>query len=501
MWTQDSGDKKRDPKQRPDSQRRDPQQAVMRFRPFHGPQIMARLPPGQMCQKSLFVPMTSSTSWRSRSVLAYPSCFPGLSESLMSAAAAVIELTPSNRTPEPVRERERIVAIDVLRGFAILCILPMNIQAFSMILDAYFNPMAYGDLHGANYWVWMLSHVLVDEKFMTIFAMLFGVGILLTTSRVEASGRGSAGLHYRRMGSLLLFGLLHAYLLWCGDILVMYAVCGLFVFPFRKRRPRTLLILAVLSLSVIPFFLVRGGRWAAHAPAAQLQKLNDNWKPPAPEVAREVAAYRGSWWTQMTYRVPQAHQMEAPGYLFRLFGLMLTGMALFKFGFFSGRVSSKLHLMLIGLALLVGIPITLYGVHLDFAHKWDAGYSVFYGRLYNYGASLLISFGWIGMVMLASRAAALTGLTRRLAVVGRMAFTNYIMQSVICTTIFYGHGFGLFGKVPRTGQFGIVVAIWIFQLSISPMWLRYFQFGPLEWLWRCLTYWHLEPIRRNPQLA
>jgi uncharacterized protein len=303
------------------------------------------------------------------------------------------------------------------------------------------------------------------------------------------------------MGWLLLFGLLHAYLLWCGDILVMYAVCGLLVYLFRKRRPRTLLIVAVLSLSVLPFFLVRGGRWASHAPAAQLQELSDNWKPPAPEVARQVAAYRGSWLTQMTYRVPQALQMEAPGYLFRLFGLMLTGMALFKLGFFSGRLSPTLYLALIGMALLVGIPITLYGVQLDFAHDWDDDFSVFYGRLYNYGASLLISFGWIGLVMLASRSAALTGVPQRLAAVGRMAFTNYIMQSVICTTIFYGHGFGLFGKVPRTGQFGIVVAVWIFQLLISPIWLRYFQFGPLEWLWRCLTYWQLEPIRRNAQLA
>ena len=419
----------------------------------------------------------------------------------MSAVAAVTEFPMLDRVPEPVHEKERIVAIDVLRGFAILCILPMNIQAFSMVLDAYFNPMAYGDLHGANYWVWMLSHVLVDEKFMTIFAMLFGAGILLMTSRVEASGRDSAALHYRRMGSLIFFGLLHAYLLWCGDILVMYGVGGLLAYLFRRRRPRTLLILAVLSLSVIPFFLVRGGRLASHAEAAQLQKLNDNWKPPAPEVASEVAAYRGGWLTQMTYRVPQARQMEAPGYLFRLFGLMLTGMALLKLGFFSGRLSPNLYLALIGMALFVGIPITVYGVRLDFAHDWDAAFSVFYGRLYNYGASLLISFGWIGLMMLASRAAALNSVTQRLAAVGRMAFTNYIMQSVICTTIFYGHGFGLFGKVPRTGQFGIVVAIWIFQLMISPVWLGYFQFGPLEWLWRCLTYWQVEPIRRNAQLA
>jgi uncharacterized protein len=118
--------------------------------------------------------------------------------------------------PQPVAEQERIVSIDVLRGFALLGILPMNIQYFSMISTAYMNPTAYGDLTGANYWVWMLSHVLADEKFMTIFSMLFGAGILLMTSHVEATGKPSAALHYRRMGWLIVFGLAHAYLLWSG---------------------------------------------------------------------------------------------------------------------------------------------------------------------------------------------------------------------------------------------------------------------------------------------
>ena len=108
-----------------------------------------------------------------------------------------------------------------------------------MILDAYFNPMAYGDLHGANYWVWMLSHVLIDEKFMTIFAMLFGAGILPMTSRIEASGRGSAALHYRRMGSLIFFGLLHPYLLWCGAfrLCMVLAACSPICFAGAARGP------------------------------------------------------------------------------------------------------------------------------------------------------------------------------------------------------------------------------------------------------------------------
>jgi uncharacterized membrane protein YeiB len=137
--------------------------------------------------------------------------------------------------PQPVAEKERIVSIDVLRGFALLGILPMNIQYFSMISAAYFNPTAYGDLHGTNYLVWLLSHLLADEKFMTIFSMLFGAGILLTTGRIEAKNGPSAPLHYRRMGWLILFGLAHSYLLWSGDILFSYGI----VWPRGLPLPQT----------------------------------------------------------------------------------------------------------------------------------------------------------------------------------------------------------------------------------------------------------------------
>src|SRR5580692_13159976 len=165
-------------------------------------------------------------------------------------------------TPQPVGEKERIVSIDVLRGFALLGILPMNIQYFSMISAAYSNPTAYGSMTGANYWVWLLCHVFADEKFMTIFSMLFGVGILLMTSRIEAVGKPSAGRHYRRMGWLIAFGLAHAYLLWSGDILVTYGMCGLLVYLCRRIRPRTLLIMGVLAIAVASASMTAYGLWS-----------------------------------------------------------------------------------------------------------------------------------------------------------------------------------------------------------------------------------------------
>ena len=428
----------------------------------------------------------------------------------MSSISVLKELRP-NRTnqrqifkmPQPVAEKERIVSIDVLRGFALLGILPMNIQYFSMISAAYGNPTAYGDLHGANYWVWLLCHVLADQKFMTIFSMLFGAGILLMTSRIEATGKPSAALHYRRMGWLILFGLAHAYLLWSGDILVAYGMCGLLVYLCRKLRPRTLLVLGLLTIAVASGSLASYGAWSRHWSPAQLQIAREQlWMPTASQTANEIRAYRGTWTAQMKFRVPDSVQMETIFFVaftfWRVTGLMLAGMALFKLGVFSAKQPASLYWTMIAIALCYGIPLTLYGTHRDFAAGWDFRYSFFYGTQFNYWASLLVSLGWVGAVMLACRATALLPFTARLAAVGRMAFTNYIMHTIICTTLFYGHGFGLFGKIERLWQFAIVLAIWALQLVVSPIWLKHFFFGPLEWLWRCLTYLQWEPLRRSP---
>jgi len=150
----------------------------------------------------------------------------------------------------PTIQSERILSLDVLRGFAVLGILIMNIQHFSMVGGAYFNPTAYGDLTGLNYLVWLLSHLLADMKFMSIFSMLFGAGIVLMAERMEAGGGKPARIHYRRTAVLLFFGLAHAWLIWTGDILYSYAMCALLVYLFRNKQPKTLIILGVLSVGV-----------------------------------------------------------------------------------------------------------------------------------------------------------------------------------------------------------------------------------------------------------
>ena len=404
------------------------------------------------------------------------------------------------RMPGPVAATERIVPIDVLRGFALLGILVMNIQSFAMVGAAYDNPTALGDLRGANFLVWLLSHLLADQKFISIFSMLFGAGIVLMWQKAESSGVGPTQLHYRRMGWLMLFGLLHAYLLWYGDILYTYGVCGLFVYLFRRKSPRTLVSSALILAAIGSLIAIGlGSLWVPHwSPHIRAEYLED-WLPSPQVINEEVAAYRGSWIDQMSERVPTAFYIETSMFLTFYFwkasSLMLLGMALFKLRAFHARWSRRRYLLLVGAGLLVGIPMIIVGVVQNFAKHWDIGYSYYAGAQYNYWGSYLVALGWIGLIMLWCQGSWAAALQERTAAVGRTAFSNYILQTIICTTIFYGYGFGYFGSVSRTSQILIVFAIYAAQLVIAPFWLRHFQFGPLEWLWRSVTYGKRPPFR------
>ena len=150
----------------------------------------------------------------------------------------------------PILLSDRIHILDILRGYALLAIMVMNIQYFSMIMSAYINPTAYGDFTGVNRWIWILSHLFADQKFMSLFSLLFGAGVLLFTDRLASKGNTSLGLHYRRTFWLFLIGIAHAYLLWYGDILVPYAICAIIVVLFRKLSPNLLSLIGVLLLLI-----------------------------------------------------------------------------------------------------------------------------------------------------------------------------------------------------------------------------------------------------------
>ena len=417
-----------------------------------------------------------------------------------------IDSPPAEPAPATPLAPARIESIDVLRGFAMLGILVVNVQSFAMIDAAYFNPTAYGDLSGANFWVWALTHVLADQKLMTIFGLLFGAGVVLMASGRERAGRSPAAAHYRRMAALLVIGLLHAYCLWYGDILFTYALCGMAVYPFRRLRPAVLLPLA-LVLVAVPSLLFLGGAWSSRFwPPEAVAEFKAEALPPPSVVAEELAIYRGGWLRQMDHRAPASLYFQtfvfAMWSFWRAAGLMLAGMALFKLGVFSAARSRGFYVGLVLLGLFVGVPVVAYGAYRNFAAGWEPIYSFFVGAQYNYWASLLVSLGWVGLVMLACRAGdRFSALTRPLAAVGRLALSNYLFQTLVCTTLFYGHGFGLFGKVQRIGQLGIVVAVWAVQLVLSSWYLRHFRIGPAEWVWRWVTNLQPPALRRDDSPA
>jgi len=395
------------------------------------------------------------------------------------------------RDAGPTPPSDRIVSLDALRGLALLGILLINVWSFSMPEQTLLNPTVYGDFTGANYWAWAVSHVFGQNKFITLFSALFGAGILLFIESKEEKGQDAMRLHYRRTAILIAIGLMHAYLLWYGDILVAYGVTALVVVAFRNLEARKLAGVGVAFLLFLPLVeLLAAITIGGDAIASQ-------WAPSEAAIQRQVATYRGGWIEQLDHRVSSSFGRQTTGYIngsfWQVGGTMLLGMALYRWGVLTGERSSALYRRLVALGV-VGLAITVAGVVFIEANDWSAD-AALYWRQFIYVGSFPLAGGYLGLVMLYARRRPDGPVTRGLAAVGRTAFTNYLLQTVIATTVFYGHGLGLFGSVTRVEQLGFVVAVWAVQIVLSVLWLRRFRFGPVEWVWRTLTYGERQPMR------
>ena len=401
----------------------------------------------------------------------------------------------------PVSGSERIHAIDVLRGFAVLGILSVNIWNFAWVTAAYPNPSVApgGGLGATDFGIWVAVNLLADTKFISIFSMLFGAGIAMMSERMDRRGVPGGRLHYRRQFWLLAIGLLHAYGIWHGDILVPYALCGFLLYGLRDWEPRRLLWTGGCAVGVV--LLVMGlAHWSIpYWPAAERAAVAEQWAPSAVAIEAEIEAMRGGWGAQMSIRAYYAFLVETvafPGYLlWRAGGLMLVGMALYRLGVLSASRSASFYRRMAAWGLGLGLPVVAAGVWYNVTSGFAWEQSKLGGSLFNYVGSVGVSLGYVACVMLLVRSGRLGGVQVRLGAVGRMALTNYIAQSVVCSLIFYGHGLGLFERVGGVGCVAIVVAIWSAQLAWSPWWLARFRFGPLEWLWRTLSYGTRQPTR------
>ncbi|MGO9931869.1 MAG: DUF418 domain-containing protein [Steroidobacteraceae bacterium] len=425
----------------------------------------------------------------------------------------------------PVRSEERIHALDTIRGFALLGILLMNVCSFGLPDAAYANPAPAGGASGWNLIAWSIMAVLADGKMRAIFSLTFGAGVYLLNERLSRKGAAAdaADIHYRRMLWLMLFGMMHAYLIWDGDILFYYAVLGLGLYPLRKLSPRALLITAACLLIAMSggAVLVRRHLMDEQRQYAQIQAdaaagikitadqrdAKKDWEeivarraPSAEDLKRETDAHQGGYFKLLVFRAQEVYRLHSapiywPDPWFDMLMMMLIGIAMIKTGVLTGGYSRKFYVWMALLSFAIGMPADSWAI--GFITKHDFSIDSFSATLIEYEFGRFTAFGYIALILLALKSGILRGATRTLAYVGQMAFSNYILTSLICTTLFEGYGFGLFGKLQRYQLYGIVFLVWLVILIVSPYWLRRFRFGPLEWAWRSLTYWKKQPFRRD----
>ena len=423
------------------------------------------------------------------------------SPDLMSAGSVA-----EDQWPTPALETGtlagRMLAMDVLRGAAILAILPFNMQLFSMIDGAFHNPYAGDFTDPTNVTIWVLLNVLIGHKDLAVFGILFGAGITMIAASRQARGESSAATHYRRMLVLLVFGFIHAYALFPGDILYTYAMCGFIVYLFHRFPARSLIIMGGLAYAVPMCLLIVANEFVPRLRPELAQEIYSIFRPTAEQIVEYNKTLGGTWLEQMSYRARASFGLQTLGLLGGMGwvagGMMLVGMGLYKLGILTGQFPDRTYTRMILAAVLVGLPLSILGLVWHFVNDWQPDQSFFLGWFWRESAQPIIAIGWIGLIVLICRYGKLSRLTGWLSAIGQMALTNYIMHSVICSFLFHGHGLGLVGKVDLVGILLITLAIWVFQVIVSVLWLRRFRFGPVEWLWRTLAYGKRPPMLKRP---
>ena len=383
----------------------------------------------------------------------------------------------------------RIHSLDLLRGFAVLGILIMNITSFSQVNIAYMNPTIGAGIEGYNQYFHAFNYIFADTRFMSIFSILFGAGVVLFANNAEAKGKRVGALHYKRMFLLLFFGLLHAYFIWEGDILVAYAICGCLIYLLRKKTIRALLIISII-LFIVPLTFNLMTYYGMTA--EELESTFAFFYPSSEEITTEIQIMQGSFLEQMPIRLENAIEFQTLVFMIETFwrttSLMLLGMILYRKGILSANKSISYYSKMILIGFGIGLIISLIGLNQSYDSGWSGAYVMSIGANYKLISGVFIAIGYIGFVMWCFKKGVFKKLQNRLQSAGRMAFTNYIGMSLICSLIFNGHGLALYGTFDRLQQFLVVVSIWVLILIVSPLVLIKYRYGPLEWLWRKLTY-------------
>ena len=435
--------------------------------------------------------------------------------------------SPPDMQPRPTAQAERISSIDTLRGFALLGILIMNISAFALPGAFDYSPLAMGPTSHFNVMVWATRFILFDGKMRAVFSMLFGAGVILLTGRLEARNKGeqAADIFTRRNMWLTLFGILHSYFIWFGDILYFYGITALlFLYPCRKLKARTLLV-AGLFIFLIPAVYrfvrledrIHLAKRAEIATAAEKSgrslsdqekadnkawdEVVDDLRPSQESVNKEIAEMRGGYVSVFKRYASYTANAESTLY-YRFFfcdalGMMLIGMGLLQMGFLSAQLPYRMYGWIAAVGYSVGIPLGVLCVWALMKRNFDP-LAILKWEYIPYDLQrLAVGLANAAVLLVIVKVGALRWITKPLAAVGQTALSNYLGTSVICTLIFNGYGLKQFGRLSLYQLFYVVALVWVFNLIASTIWLKYFRFGPIEWLWRSLTYWEPQPFFRE----
>lgn len=430
-----------------------------------------------------------------------------------------------NQEASPVSRAARFESLDTLRGVAVLGILLMNICGAGLAFG-YLDPSILGGDTGANLVAWIIANLFFEGSMRGIFSILFGAGVVLLTSRLGTREPAAelARIYYRRTFWLIVFGLVNAYgLVFAGDILYAYGIVGVLLFPLRRLPARMLIVLGLATLAlltyksgVLDYRHTLDSRSAAETAiaaqstgeriSAEEQAAIDAWRQiesgakPSPATIEEMTAdMRGDWLSALNASLPDIIYFQTAGFIpdgfLDALGMMLLGMGLLKLGVLTAQASTRFYVLTLVLGYTVGLAINAWEVTWIMNRNFD--FMAFERTSITYAAGrLAMAAGHIALVMLVVRAGALRSLRVRLAAVGQMALTNYLAQSAIQLYVFTGVGLGLFAALERAELYYVVAIVWALQLFWSPLWLARFRFGPAEWLWRSLTYWSPQPMRR-----
>ena len=412
------------------------------------------------------------------------------------------------RNLSPIAAADRIEALDVLRGFALLGILLMNIEGFAGPLVGALTGLDPA-LTGADKGVDAVIYVLVQGKFYTLFSLLFGMGFAVMSQRAEVARRPFAGLYWRRGLVLLGIGLLHALLIWAGDILVMYALVSFLLLAFRPAPQKWLPWLAV-GVYLLPVAFM--GAIGALGSLMQLEPTAAaEWNKSMAELAAQMDELREgerSAYATGTFLEATAQRFEDTGFMlsnlpmmgFSVLGMFLLGSWFVKCG---AMARPEQHPVLFGRLRWLALPLGLAAMLGSYALEPTMDFVTFtlttaIAFALNAVGSALMCLGYMAWVVRGLHSPPWERLLRWLAPAGRMALSNYLLQSLVCTLIFYGYGLGYFERLPRAWQVPFVLVLFVVQVLLSHAWLKRYRFGPMEWLWRSLTYLKPQPMRGSP---